>query len=404
DGGAAGEDGAVDAGADGTRAGRDRPPEPPPVDGRLVYPDGSPAGGVLLHLAIGRAVEVRVFRNGEYTDQTVHLVTAHQVTTTDAEGSFRFAGAAGPARERRFVYTANDPQAFAVEELRQVVSARRRATVTGRLVDREGKPLPDYWFEGRFGDPEDWQTRIRREEDLFVAATGDLRVDTLARNDTRTRADGTFSLRLAEGRNTLVFGEVRAEGSVDVEVRAPATELGEIRVPGAKLADEGRTLAGRVLTLAGLPHAGCEVLAWDGSVGLPTHATETDEAGAFAFEGLRSHEVILWAVPTERRHIDLPIQTTATLRMPSPAPITLQAPSEEEYAWARVEIPGFYLFVRPGVFASGDALDRTDVVGLPPGPLRIHLVTDRILEATVDLREPGDIVLHDSLFRDTTRD
>jgi hypothetical protein len=272
-------------------------------------------------------------------------------------------------------------------------------------VDRHGRPLPDYWFEGRFGDPEDWRTRIQREEDLFVAAAGDLKADTLARDDTRTRADGSFALTLVEGRNTLVFGDIRTEGSVDVDIRAPATDLGEIRVPGATLSDEERTLAGQVLTLAGRPHAGCEVHAWDGSVGLPTHATETDAEGAFAFEGLRSHDVVLWAVPTERRHIDLPVQTTATLRMPCAAMVTLQAPAEDEYAWARIAVPGFYLFVRPGVFASGDALEVTDVVGLPPGPLRIHVVAgDRILEASLDIREPGDLVLAASIFRDTTRD
>ena len=114
--------------------------------------------------------------------------------------------------------------------------------------------------------------------------------------------------------------------------------------------------------------------------------------------------MILWAVPTERRHIDLPVQTSATIRMPCVSPIVLHAPSEEEYVWTRIEIPGYYLFVRKDVFAAGEALDRTDVVGLPPGPLHIYLVTDRILEATLDLREPGEILLAASRFRDTTWD
>jgi hypothetical protein len=68
----------------------------------------------------------------------------------------------------------------------------------------------------------------------------------------------------------------------------------------------------------------------------------------------------------------------------------------------RVEVPGFYFFVRKDVFAAGEALDHSDVVGVPPGPLHIYLVTDRILEATLDLREPGEIVLSASHFRDTT--
>jgi hypothetical protein len=406
--GAAGEGAAAEGGDDEAGAtGRDERRDERPIDGHLVYLDGSPAANVTLRRVVGRPVDVRVFRNGEYTDQTVCLATFHDFTWTGAEGEFRFAAVAAPARSRSFVHTTRDPKAFVVEEILvggQTVRARRRVKVTGRLVDRSGAPLGDYWFEGRYGDPEDWQTRIRREEDRFVAATGDLQVDTLARDDTRTHEDGSFSLLLAEGRNTLVFGEIRAEGSVEVDVAPPSTDLGELRVPGAALSDEERPLAGQVLTLAGKPHADCDVLAWDGSVGLHTHAVTTDENGMFAFESLRSPNVILWAVPTERRHIDLPIQTSGTIRMPCAARITLQAPAEEEYAWAQVEIPGLYLFVRKGAFASGDALAATDVVGLPPGPLHIYLVTDRILEASLDIREPGDLVLAGSQFRDTTWD
>jgi len=386
---------------------RDRSAPEKIIDGRLVYLDETPAGSVTIHLAVGRAVDVRVFRNGEFTDQTVFLVTQHSLTTTDEEGAFRFAVGQPPTRARTFVYTGNAARAFVVEEIRttgQVVRARRRVPVTGTLLDREGNPLEDYWFEGRYGLPEDWETRVNREEDVFVAAVGDLHVDTLARNDTRTQADGSFSLQLVEGRNTLVFGEKRAEGSVDVDVAPRATDVGALRVPGIVLADEERSLSGRVLTLAGTPHAGCTVQAWDGSVGMPTHTVETDEDGQFVVKGLRSHNVILWAVPTERRHIDLPVQTSATIRMPCPSAITLQAPTEKEYVWARVQTLGFYFFVRKDVFAAGDALERGDTVGLPPGPLHIYLVTDRILEASCDLNEPGDLLLAASLFRDTTWD
>ncbi len=415
---------------------------PPPVtfDGRLVYLDGKPAGGVNLHLAVGRPIEVRVFRNGEYTTKTVYLVVGHAVTLTEADGAFRFEGVPGASRARSFVYTNDDPQAFVVAEIfggGETVRACRRIRVAGCLVGRDGKPLDDYWFEGRAGKPEDWQTRVLLEEDSFVAAAGDLEVDTLAINDARTGSDGHFSLVLAEGRNTLVFGDARSEGSIGIEVASTGPDLapetsepgphgssrrlarrvevitfnerasgamdaGELRVPGATLLAEEHELRGQILTLAGAPHAGCDVLAWDGSVGAATHSVTTDEQGAFLIEGLRSPNVILWAVPTERRHIDLPVQTSATIRMPCIAPVVLTAPSEEEYVWARVEVPGYYLFVRRDVFAAGEALDTTDVVGLPPGPLHIYLVTHRIAEATLDLGEPGEILLSASRFRDTT--
>jgi hypothetical protein len=396
------------AGADAPdRAGTGRDagaPDAVTFDGRLVYLDGAPAVGVLLHLAVGRPIEARVFRNGEHTKKTIHLVTAHEVTSTGEGGSFLFPPVRRPARSRAFVYTVRDPQAFAVEELfcdGQTVRARRRVTVSGRLVDRDGKPLDDFWFEGRLGKPEDWHTRVLYEEDTFAGAAGDLGVDTLATDDTRTRGDGSFALGLAQGRNTLVFGETK-ETSMGIDVMPLATELGELRVPGPELLPDAHSLSGQVLTLGGAPHAGCDVMAWDGSVGIHTHMETTDERGMFTIEGLKSPNVILWAVPTERRHIDLPVQTTATIRMPCAAPIVLRAPAEEEYAWARIRIPGFYLFARTDVFATGEALDATDAVGVPPGPLHIHLVTDRILEASLDIREPGDLVLDPSRFRDTT--
>ncbi len=378
-----------------------------PMDGRLVYLDGAAAKGVQLHLAVGRPIEVRVFRNGEFTTKTVFLVVGHATTTTGDGGAFRFPEVWDAARARSFVYTADDPQAFVVAEVfgsGETVRARRCVKVTGRLVDKDGKPLDDYWFEGRAGTPEDWRTRVLFEEDSFVSAGGDLGVDSLAKDDTRTRKDGTFELVLAEGRNTLVFGEIRSEGSVEIEVTPSSTDVGELRVPGAPILAEEHALRGQVLTLAGAPHAGCDVLAWDGSVGLPTHGVTTDDAGAFEVKGLTSPNVILWAVPTDRRHVVLPVQTSATIRMPCVAPIILTAPTEEEYAWARVQAQGFYLFVRKDVFAAGEALDHMDVVGLPPGPLHIYLVTSRILEATLDLREPGEFLLAESRFRYTTWD
>ncbi len=375
------------------------------MDGRLVYLDGAAAVGVQLHLAVGRPIEVRVFRNGELTTKTVFLVVGYAITTTGDGGAFRFPEVWDAAGARSFVYTADDPQAFVVAEVfrsGETVRARRCAKVTGRLVDKGGKPIDNYWFEGRAGAPEDWRTRVLFEEDSFVAATGDLGVDSLAKDDTRTRKDGTFELVLAEGRNTLVFGEVRSEGTVEVSIAPHSTDVGELRVPGAAVLAEEHALRGQVLTLAGTPHGGCDVLAWDGSIGLPTHAVTTDDAGGFEVAGLTSPNVILWAVPTERRHVDLPVQTSATIRMPCVAPVLLTAPAEEEYAWARVEASGYYLFVRKDVFAAGDALDHTDIVGLPPGPLHIYLVTRAIQEATLDLREPGEFLLAASRFRDTT--
>jgi hypothetical protein len=137
------------------------------------------------------------------------------------------------------------------------------------------------------------------------------------------------------------------------------------------------------------------VLAWDGSVGLPTHATETDADGVFSIEGLRSSSVILWAIPTERWHVDLPSQCSGTIRMPCASQVALVAPAEAEYAWAQVESGGYYGFVRDGVWLGGAALDAKASVGLPPGPYHIHLLTadGRLREASVHVRDAGGFAL-----------
>lgn len=376
------------------------------VDGRVVYLDGTPASGVELHLAVGRPIETRRFRNGEYTDLTVRLVAAHVWTVTQDDGSFTFPPVVEPARCRRFVFTTRESRAFVVEELfgnGQIVVARRRVSVTGRLLGQDGNALADCWFEAQLGKPEDWHTRVLKEEDIFAVATGILEVDTLARNDTRSLADGSFELLLSEGKNTFTFGEAKTDGTLPAEIPPRAVELGDLRVPGPPPRGDEHSLTGVVLNLAGAPHAGCEVRAWDGSVGMHTHETVTDAEGGFAIEGLTGSFVILWAISTERRHVFLPTQTTGSLRPPC-ARIVLQAPEEEEFAWARVEAEGFYVFLRDGVLLGGDALGPADVVGLPPGPLKIVLLTmdARILEASLLVREAGDLLLGLHRFRDTT--
>jgi len=376
------------------------------VDGHLVYGDGAPAAGIDLHLAICRSLKTRRFRNGEYTDLTIQLVTAHVWTDTKPDGSFAFGPVREPPGARRFVFTKRESPAFVVAELLgngQTVIAAHRVSVTGRLRGRDGNALPDLWFEAQLGKPEDWQTRVLHEEDSFITATGDLQVDTLAKNDTRSHDDGSFDLLLAEGRNTFTFGEAKTDGVLVAEVPRHAIDVGEMRVPGPGPRLAEHSVAGTVLDLAGAPNAGCAVRAWDGSVGMYTHETLSDDGGAFSIEGLTGSYVILWAVSTERRHIYLPSQTSGTLRPPC-APIMLQAPAEEEYAWAHFAAEGFYVFLRDRVFLGGDALGPSEVVGLPPGPLHIYLLaTDaRILEASITVREPGDLTLGLDRFREAT--
>ena len=54
---------------------------------RLVYDDGAPAADVELKLALGRPFHTRIYRNGDYPEKVIWLVTQLATVRTGPDGS-----------------------------------------------------------------------------------------------------------------------------------------------------------------------------------------------------------------------------------------------------------------------------------------------------------------------------
>lgn len=379
--------------------------------GRLLYEDGAPAVGVMLHLAVARPLRTRTWRNGDYPALTLWLVTHRFTTQTKPGGGFYFPPVAAPARTLRWVYTEPDSPAFVLQEYSAEVRAARRVKIQGALRDANGVLKEFYPFGAQIGQPEDYRTRTTIEFDRFVAAAGDLELDPQARVEGETNEDGRFEITVVSGRSVFFFGEGRADGTLDFEIPNKDANLGDITIPPQQMAKPPvpGPVHGLVLNLAGRPHSGAEVRLWAGNVGAPSHIGRTDAEGRFRFERIASEQAVLWAVSTRRSHVVVPDQSSGIVRLPCNTPVLLRAPDQDEYYWFRPMkgLAGFFLFVRDGVFleGAGGSLDTYDEVGLPVGRYRIVVVTrdHRILERTLSIRKGGeDRVMTPRDFTDTT--
>jgi hypothetical protein len=379
--------------------------------GRLLYDDGAPAVGVMLHLAVARPLKTRAWRNGDYPAKTIWLVTHCFTTQTGTGGSFYFPPVAAPARTLRWVYTEPDSQAFVLQEYAAEVRAARRVKIKGALRDADGVLKEFYPFGAQIGQPEDYQTRVAEEFDSFVAAAGDLGIDPQARVEGETNEDGRFEITLVSGRSVFFFGEWREDGTLDFEIPNKDANLGDLTIPPQQMAKPPvpGPVHGLVLNVAGQPHAGAEVRLWAGVVGAPSHVGRTNADGEFRFERIKSEQAVLWAVSTRKTHVVLAEQSSGTVRLPCNTPVVLRAPDPDEYYWMTPAqgLAGFFLFVREGVFlehGSGASLDSSDVVGLPVGRYHITVVTHdhRILETPLVIRKGGRGRLTPRDFTDTT--
>jgi hypothetical protein len=374
---------------------------------RLVYADGAPAAGIELKLALGRPLHTRIYRNGDYPEKVIWLVTRVSTVHTGPDGTFAAAAGPGPRGARLVAYTDPDSPAFVLAEIdphQGDVPALRRVHVTGTLRAPDGGSYDHWPVAAQNTRPEDWQTRYSKEKDSFVhAARGDLGVDPGARVDALTDAQARFDLSVVPGRNWILFGEHGRLGTRELVVPPEGLDLGEIVVrPLAPAEEGGRSLHGFVLDCAGQPRPGAEVRFWDGTVGEASQYIETDDKGRFACGGLKSPHVIAWAMSdVTERHVVLPEQCSGTIRMPCNTPVTLTAPAREEYQWLASR-PGFHLFIRDGVFLGAGFLGGVDRIGLPPGTYHvIALVPGRILEADHVVTKGGLAQLLGG-FRDTT--
>jgi hypothetical protein len=373
-------------------------------EGHVLYEDGAPAAGIRLHLAVGRPLKTRVWRNGDYPAKTVWLVTLVVSTETGPQGEFTFPPIALPARTLRWLYTPRDSPAFVLQQYSAEVRALRRVKVTGFLRDANGVK-EFYPFGAQLGHPEDYRTRVQEEFDSFVSEHMDMRLDPQARVESDTEEDGRFEVKLVAGLNVFFFGAGREDGTLPVVIPPTDVDLGDVTIPPKQFAKPPvpRPLHGLVLTVGGRPHAGAEVRLWAGTVGAPSHIARTNAKGEFRFERIASEQAVLWAISTPRPHVLLPEQCSGIVQLPCNTPVVLYAPHPDEYYWMKPEGSGFYLFVREGIFlehGSGGRLDRTDTVGLPVGRYHIAVVDGHsIREGPLVVRKGGANTLH---LKDTT--
>jgi len=393
----------------GTKAAPSVTPErPDPLEQqarRLIYEDGSPAAGIALDLAIGRSIHTRIYRNGDHPEQVVWLVTGLLFARTGAQGRFAFPSVRVPADSKRVLFTESDSNAIVLQPddaSRREVVALRRVPVRGRLVLDTGRPLAHTPVAVQQVPPEDWQTRFSKERDRFVHATrGDLEVDPSAKQETLTGPGGAFELHAAPGANYLVFSDSR----IPIRVAGPQMDLGDVRPepPSPPAPGVLRGIHGVVVDGRGEPYPGAQVLIWDGTVGEASGETVADEQGRFAFSGLNSRRIIVWAVSAERRrHVICPEQCSGTVLLPCNTPVILRLLRPEQHAWTRLPEKGFALFERDGLLLGGDLIAPEQRVGLAPGRYRIWIVTPdgRILEGRFPITSGGKLDIARGLLRD----
>jgi len=380
------------------------------VKGRLVFPNGSPAIGVFLQVAVARPLKTKKFWNRDYPDITVWLSIYHQTYVTGRKGEFLFGKLTVPDGYRTFLFSESDTKAHVLTEFQPGVEkyeAARKHVVTGRLVTPDGDPMPGMFVTGRLGRPEECSTNGRRLADIWVSAKGELDVDQSALSEDMTRGSGTFSLSLVAGRNTMSFGLDRECGTMEFDIPAAAGthDLGDIKPPGSgSKSRTAHTLRGIVRDASGRPFKNAQVLIWAGSVGDPTDDTRTDDNGRFQFDSLKSTQAIVWAVSTSRPYVVSPEQSSGTVMLPCDSLVTLSVARSSEYHWLQPRgVTGFWMFLRDGILMGGASLDGSQRVGVPWGDWRILVVErGKILERRILIREGGEGSLSRKDFSDVT--
>ncbi|MEE8106786.1 MAG: carboxypeptidase-like regulatory domain-containing protein [Planctomycetota bacterium] len=380
------------------------------VRGVLAYPDGSPAGGVFLQVAVARPIKTKKFWNRDYPDITVWMSIVHRTFVTDPHGRFQFGELITPEGYRTFLFSETDTKAHVLAEFRSdqnKYEASPKCLVTGRLLSPDGKPMPGTLVTGQLGRPEEWNTRVQRLADIWVDVRGELDVDQSALVEDTSSRDGNFSLSLVAGRNSMSFGFGREGGTMEIQVPAGKLkhDLGDIKPSGnAAKSRTNHTLRGIVRDASGRPFKNAQVLIWAGSVGDPTDEARTDENGRFEFDELKSTQAIVWAVSTHRPYVVSPDQSSGTVDLPCNSLVSLSVARSSEYHWLQPRgVTGFWMFFRDGILMGGASLDGTKRVGVPWGDWRILVVQlGKILERRISIREGGESSLSRKDFSDVT--
>lgn len=370
---------------------------------RIVTSTGAPSGEVAVHWVVARPLDTHVYREAEYPPRRVWLVTHHRRVRPDAGGTFPVRRPRLPAGARVLLLADSETSVHGLREAGAEVRFEERVPVRGTVQSDEG-PCAQWWLSGRRGVPEDWQARVTRVPDAFIADTGPLDFDPAGEASARTDDAGRFTLHLLPGRNTISFAGWEGDrGSIEIDVPSGGIDLGDFRPPPPPRRGGNHTLRGRVVDLAGLPLERATVELWAGDLDAPSDDTATDSEGRFAFTGVGSGQAIAWVSSTTMPHVWIPEQSSGRIRLPCP-PVVLRAPRPDTYTWITSEGIRGHLLVFTGRRWAGDvALDGTERFGLPPDQYHLIVVLrGRILERDLSVREPGEIVLRPQDFRDTT--
>jgi RNA polymerase sigma factor (sigma-70 family) len=264
-----------------------RVPAGEPIRGRVVDEDGKPpeSGGMLSVIPQGstsRDMEgawAGITPDGTFTTPPLDAARTYDLSVEQVPGRL-------PAALRGIAPGARDV----------VLRLRRARTITGRVVDEQGRPAPE-------GVPV-----AARAPDLAAEEPG-------ARSSTATRPDGTFTLEtLADAAFRVTVGGRNSDLlPAEQDVLAGATGV-EIR------AARGLALSGRLLDPEGRPVPAAKLTVTEGPTAARGRWTRTAADGTFALRGLPPGAVVLQAA-IEERTADLgslePPAAGLELRLPS---------------------------------------------------------------------------------------
>jgi RNA polymerase sigma factor (sigma-70 family) len=235
------------------------------VQGRALDPDGKPVAGATVRL-----LEVGLPR---------------RMPTTDADGRFELWGldpaldheidVASPARKLAARLTV--PDADRINPARVVVHLEKTASVSGRVLDEDGRPLTHATFQ------------LHRHFANFAT------IDSVS---AEVAEDGTFTVEgLVPDVMYTLFAAVEGRGKIQSgDLRFQAGEAG--RIPEFRLPITDREVEGVVIDSRGKPLAGVSVsLDRTNSFHYPggTWFMDTDAGGRFHLDGLPRGPITLMA-------------------------------------------------------------------------------------------------------------
>lgn len=401
--------------------------------GRVVTHDRQPAADKRVRLYRVEASTIILPQVNAMADTTIDPRIDVGTTTSASDGTFTIPGAYPGSGYFLVADVDGDTPTFRIVERSpgpgEVVDLgdielRDTATVTGVVVDGDGKPVAGALVRAidlpgavlaampleRF-DPAGAlilralpDSRSPAKIVFDIPAWIQRRFDELPLPKTRTDREGKFTLRGVDpGVNAFMITRADLASFVNPTLRVKA---GQVKDVGTVKLEPGESVQGRVVDAKGEPVVGAEVLVAQTSAAAPVdlalRAPKTDEKGRFASNGLKPGQVTVavrrsahdpWTVSDPAAvgtdvTVTLPTVATLTVRVKSAAGRAIEAPrvklfpSEAEEPWALM-----------GFVTALDLGDRVET--LPDGALRIRALAVGSYRVVLESREhaPGQLLV-----------